>query len=33
MKLVQEALLDRGCGDKNLEIYEVSMAGRMDRLD
>lgn len=32
MKKVQNAILAHGCGDPALEIYEVSMAGRMDRL-
>lgn len=29
---VQDAVLSSGCGDPTLEIYEVSMAGRMDRI-
>ncbi len=32
MMKVQEAVLLSGCGDPDLEIYEVSMAGRMDPL-
>ena len=32
LQTVQEALLTRGVGDPALEVYEVSMAGRMDRL-
>jgi hypothetical protein len=32
LQLVQKALLDAECGDTSLEVYEVSMAGRMDRL-
>jgi len=32
MKKVQEALLAKGRGDAALEVYEVSMAGRLDRL-
>jgi hypothetical protein len=32
LQLVQNALLEAECGDASLEVYEVSMAGRMDRL-
>ncbi len=32
LKAVQQALLDRGSGDPNLEMYEVSLAGRLDPL-
>jgi hypothetical protein len=32
MKKVQQAQLAAGCGDPSLEVYEVTLAGRMDRL-
>lgn len=32
LKLVQQAVLKADCGNPALEIFEVSMAGRMDRL-
>lgn len=32
MKQVQKALVDAGCGNEDLEVYEVNLAGRMDRL-
>lgn len=32
MRKVQRALMDKSCGDPSLEIYEASMAGRMNRL-
>lgn len=32
MRAVQAALVQRGCGDPALEVYEVSMAGRLDPL-
>lgn len=32
MKQVQKALVDAGCGNEDLEVYEVNLAGRLDRV-
>jgi hypothetical protein len=29
---VQQALLDEGVGDPSLEVYQVSLSGRLDRI-